>query len=129
MCGLAGIIDFDAPAEPELAAAMGRALAHRGPDDEGSFAEAGVALAFRALPEPLEPNLDAIRDYLALGLIDHREETFVSGIRRLPAGHNLVFDADRLRVRRYWGLELRDPPAGDPAEAVRELFLDSIRLH
>src|SRR5438309_8000636 len=49
MCGLAGIIDFDAPAEPERAAAMARALAHRGPDDEGDYAEPGVALAFRRL--------------------------------------------------------------------------------
>ncbi len=248
MCGLAGIVDFAGPAEPELALAMARLLAHRGPDDEGSFAEPGVALGFRRLsiidlspagsqpmsdeagrytlihngeiynyrelraelegrghrfrsrtdtevvlaayrewgPEcvarfngmwafaiwdsqerrlfasrdrfgikPLYYRLDgrrlafaselkafradpsfapraslvAVRDYLDHAALDHTEETFLEGVRRLPPAHNLSFSEDGLQLDRYWRLEHRKRPAGDPVDAVRELFLDSIRLH
>ncbi|HEX8841513.1 MAG TPA: asparagine synthase (glutamine-hydrolyzing) [Sphingomicrobium sp.] len=50
MCGIAGILSPSAPSA-ELLERMGRALAHRGPDDEGAWldAEAGVGLANRRL--------------------------------------------------------------------------------
>ena len=86
--------------------------------------------AFRADHEtPLRANPHAVRDYVEQGYVDHRDETFFAGIRRLPPAHSLEFADSRLRTWRYWSLEPRDPPPGDPAEAVRELFLDSIRLH
>ena len=54
MCGIAGIVSRGggAPAQLDAAAqAMNRALAHRGPDDDGVWidAEAGIALAHRRL--------------------------------------------------------------------------------
>ena len=55
MCGIAGLVDLDARAGAEALAArarsMARAVAHRGPDDEGVWteAEAGVAFAHRRL--------------------------------------------------------------------------------
>ena len=54
MCGLAGIFTAEARAPDELArgvARMSAALAHRGPDDAGAWAnaEAGIALGFRRL--------------------------------------------------------------------------------
>lgn len=53
MCGIAGLIDPTLAAEAlaRTAAAMGAALAHRGPDGEGLWCdpEAGVALAHRRL--------------------------------------------------------------------------------
>src|ERR671929_1763713 len=85
--------------------------------------------AFRADPETrLEPNPRAVREYLEQAYLDHTEETFFAGIRKLPPAHSLVFDEHGLRTERYWRLEPHDPPPGDAAEAVRELFLDSIRL-
>ncbi len=75
----------------------------------------------------LEPNLRAVRDYLEQGYVDHTDETFFAGIRKLPPAHSLVVDDGGLRIERYWSLEPRDAPA-DPAEAVRELFLDAVRL-
>lgn len=47
MCGIAGIVGPGA-SEPR-ARAMARALAHRGPDDEGAWTGPGVALAHRRL--------------------------------------------------------------------------------
>ena len=95
----------------------------------------GDRLAFASEPRALlrdpsfraRPNPAAIRDFLAQGHTDHLEETFFTGVRQLPPGHSLTFDADGLRLMRYWTLEPSDPPA-DPVGAFRELFLDSIRL-
>src|ERR687885_658251 len=85
--------------------------------------------AFRADQQTrLEPNPRAVREYLEQAYLDHTEETFFAGIRKLPPAHSLVFDERGLRIERYWRLEPHDPPQGDPAEAVRELFLDSVRL-
>lgn len=55
MCGIAGFIDWKAGAAVEdlssAAQAMARAIAHRGPDDEGVWADAaaGIALGHRRL--------------------------------------------------------------------------------
>ena len=47
MCGIAGIVG--SRASVETARSMAQRLRHRGPDDEGSWGEPGVALAFRRL--------------------------------------------------------------------------------
>jgi asparagine synthase (glutamine-hydrolysing) len=97
---------------------------------EGSrFAFASEPGAFRADPQArLEPNRHAIRDYLEHAYLDHTDETFFAGIRRLPPAHSLVVDEDGVQLRRYWRLEEREAPPGDAAEALRELFLDSVQL-
>ncbi|MDX6513080.1 MAG: hypothetical protein QOE36_2584, partial [Gaiellaceae bacterium] len=85
--------------------------------------------AFRADPATrLEPNPRAARDYLDQAYLDHSEETFFAGILKLPPAHSLTLDENGLRLERYWRLEERDPPSGGAEEAVRELFLDSVRL-
>jgi asparagine synthase (glutamine-hydrolysing) len=88
-----------------------------------------VASEPKAFDGPNQANPRAIHDYVEQGYLDHTDETFFEGIRRLLPGHNLVLDHAGLRIDRYWRLEPKDAPAGDVAEAVRETFLDSIRLH
>jgi asparagine synthase (glutamine-hydrolysing) len=98
------------------------------------YALAGGRLAFASEPKALvvglrpSANLRVVHDYVAQGYLDHTEETFFEGMLRLPPAHSLVYDERGLRLSRYWALEPRDPPTGDPAEIVRELFLDSVRL-
>ncbi|CAB4709687.1 MAG: asparagine synthase (glutamine-hydrolyzing) [Actinobacteria bacterium] len=94
------------------------------------FSFASELKAFRAdhLGGPLRPNHSIIRDYIAFDRFDHTDDTFFAGIRKLPAAHTLTLDDSGLRLSRYWSLERRDPPTGDPVAAVRELFLDSVRL-
>jgi asparagine synthase (glutamine-hydrolysing) len=92
----------------------------------------GDCFAFASEPWTLRdddrrPNLRAVRDYLEQGWLDQGEETFFDGVRRLAPAHNLTFGPDGLRIRRYWSLEPKDAP-GDPTAAVRETFLDAIRL-
>ncbi len=51
MCGFTGLATSDPRAVPDAAllGRMARTLAHRGPDDEGILARAGIGLAFRRL--------------------------------------------------------------------------------
>jgi asparagine synthase (glutamine-hydrolysing) len=95
----------------------------------GRFVFASELKAFAADPETrLDPNPAAVREYLDQAYLDHTDETFFAGIRRLPAAHSLTLDARGLRILRYWQLEPREPPPGDPADAFRELFLDAASL-
>src|SRR5581483_2375183 len=88
-----------------------------------------LASELKAFTSPRRPNLRAVRDYLDHAALDHTDETFFDGIVRLPAAHNLRFSARGLRLERYWRLEPGEAPRGDASGAVRERFLDSIRLH
>jgi asparagine synthase (glutamine-hydrolysing) len=95
---------------------------------DGRFAFASELKAFRAdATISLEPNLGAVRDYLEQGALDHTEETFFAGIRKLAPAHSLVLDANGVRTLRYWSLREHELP-DDALGALRELFLDSIRL-
>ena len=51
MCSICGIFDPspDTRVEPEVLESMNRALAHRGPDDSGTFVDGGVGLGARRL--------------------------------------------------------------------------------
>ncbi len=50
MCGITGILNLDgAPASPDVAGAMADAIAHRGPDGEGTFADGPLAFGHRRL--------------------------------------------------------------------------------
>jgi len=51
MCGICGQYHFGhpKPVEPETVRAMARAIAHRGPDDEGYFVSGELGLGFRRL--------------------------------------------------------------------------------
>ena len=50
MCGICGVLNFDgAPVSIPALKLMTDAIAHRGPDGEGHFAEAGVGLGHRRL--------------------------------------------------------------------------------
>lgn len=99
------------------------------------YAWDGARLVFASEPKafrgvvPLRANSRAVRDYLEQSYLDHTKETFFDGIERLLPAHNLVLDERGIRIERYWQLEPHDPPQGDPVEAVRETFLDALRLH
>src|SRR5205823_14679055 len=94
--------------------------------DGGRLAFASEPRAFRADGTVrLEPNPRAVREYLEQAYLDHTEETFFAGIRKLPPAHSLVFDEDGLRLERYWRPDPREEPDRDPAEPVRGLLLDS----
>ena len=80
-------------------------------------------------------NESVVYDYLARAALDHRQETFFSGILRLMPAHYLTVSAEELKVVRYWDLDPRnvqldggDDANGRYAAGFYELFEDSIRL-
>ena len=78
------------------------------------------------------PNRSSVHAFLVLGLQDHSEETFFTGICQLRPGHALVLDEEQLRVHRWWDLpssELGEVDDGFAVESLRGLFEDAVRLH
>ena len=94
------------------------------------YRQDGNRFAFASEPWVLADggaNHTAVRDYLEQGYLDHHDETFFAGVHRLAPAHSLTFGRDGLRIERYWRLERQDSPS-DPVSAVRETFLDAVRL-
>jgi asparagine synthase (glutamine-hydrolysing) len=89
MCGLVGFLGGDLPigARAEVAAAMSRQIAHRGPDDSGEYVDerAGFALGFRRL---------AIVDLSPAG---HQPMTSASG-RYVLAFNGEVYNFESIRT-------------------------------
>jgi asparagine synthase (glutamine-hydrolysing) len=83
-----------------------------------------------------ELNIGAIPDFLA-NHAPSGDETLFRGVRRLPPGHTLTWQAGRVELRRYWDLSFADPlptpPRGSAAERAlvdefRERFTEAVRL-
>jgi asparagine synthase (glutamine-hydrolysing) len=74
-------------------------------------------------------------DYLVHGDYDSNERTFVEGIRQLAPGTLQVLDLASgrlLEARRWWSPDVRmlpKPRFDDAADQLRQMFLDSVRLH
>lgn len=71
----------------------------------------------------IEPRLrrDKIVEQLALGYLAG-DETLLAGVRKLPAGHTLLVDADRSELRRYWDFPSSAPAAGRRDQELCEEF-------
>jgi asparagine synthase (glutamine-hydrolysing) len=75
--------------------------------------------------------------YLEQSLLDAQPETFLAGVRALPAGHLAALDLSdergpELRPKAYWSIPEASPlDPGDEEgsiEFVRETFLDAVRI-
>ena len=85
---------------------------------------------------PRRANPQQVYDYLRFGLTEHAEDMLYAGVRQLPAAHFLRVSLDepaRLpEPVRYWSAPIdtrTDLSFGAAAEQLRELVLDSVRLH
>lgn len=73
--------------------------------------------------------------YLRFGLTDHDGQTMLSGIQQLPAAHYLEVPIDGPwgpSPIRFWDVPVDrtiDVSFDEAAERLREIFLDSVRLH
>lgn len=81
-------------------------------------------------------NLAALPDFLA-NHAPSGDETLFTGVRRLPAGHTLVWQKGRIALQRYWDLnygeDKRGPAPGSAAEIelvdeYRERFTEAVRI-
>lgn len=80
-------------------------------------------------------NPERLYRYLRFGLTDEGEDTLFADVHQIPPGHFLRIALDTLEISgptRYWCLELSEPISisfEEAAEKLRELFIESIRLH
>ena len=63
------------------------------------------------------PDDQLIFEYLSRGLHDHRDETFFTGVRRVPQASYAVLDASGIRLERYW-----QPRLGRNGQLTSEQF-------
>jgi asparagine synthase (glutamine-hydrolysing) len=84
---------------------------------------------------PRQANSQRVYDYLRYSITNHGEETLFAGIRQLPAAHFIQID---LRAAtpgapvRFWEIDLQqrvDLSFQEAADAVRDRFIDNVRLH
>jgi len=70
---------------------------------------------------PRELDVDAIHEYLALGYVPD-PACIYAGVRKLPPGHVLTWDATRgVEIEQYWTPVRPETPIADEREAVEEL--------
>lgn len=140
MCGICGVAGGDAAAGRELVGRMCSAMAHRGPDDEGSVQHDGVALGMRRLSiidvagghQPI-PNEDSTVWVVQNGEIYNHLELRE---QLIAAGHRFATRADtEVLVHGYeeWGASLVERLNGMFAFAIldrkrRRLFLARDRV-
>jgi asparagine synthase (glutamine-hydrolysing) len=82
------------------------------------------------------PNQRLIYDFLTMGVLDHTEETFFTGINKLPPAHYMLIDSTgQTHLRRYWDFEvnseiasLSDQEVSAQCQAFFDLFSDAVRL-
>jgi len=103
---------------------------------EGALYFASEVSALMVLPRLRRVDPQIAFDYLAYGLVDHSDATFVQGVRQVPAAHFLTIDLQRDRptntAERFWSLDLDRRIDATPEEAAgefRRLFLESVALH
>ncbi|GAA0999467.1 asparagine synthase (glutamine-hydrolyzing) [Acrocarpospora macrocephala] len=95
-------------------------------DHRGSLT---FASELKAMDVPRTVDLAALHHYLTYRYVP-APHSIVAGVRKLPPGHVLSWQAGRTDVRRYWRLDASPRPVGDEAgeaERLRELLLDVTR--
>lgn len=74
-----------------------------------------------AWPRAQQPNQRLLYDFLTRGVLDHTDETFFTGIHKLPAAHYLLVDRDGSeRRQRYWDFEVNTDIVAIPDQTVAE---------
>lgn len=102
--------------------------------DSGNLAFASEIKALLRLGVEPFANEPILFDYLYYGIYDHSEETFFKNIKSLPAGHYLLWQANKIKLEKYWDLADLKAEACDSlsekeaAERLGNLLADSIKL-
>jgi len=84
-----------------------------------------------AFLEEKEVNERQMFIFLQQGITDYDEDTFIKGIKRIKAKHNLIVDLNNgtIKYEKYWDYQFIEIPDFDSAiDYFRNLFFDSVRL-
>lgn len=93
--------------------------------DDGELVIASEIRALRAAGIDLQPNAKAWATYLTLGVYEHNDETFWSGVQSLPAGHCLTWKNGESKTRQWYDLVERSGlefDTRDESEVIDEYF-------
>ena len=97
----------------------------------GFLAFASEVKALLELPQvPRELDEEAFEQYLALRYVPG-PRTMFRGIRKLPPGHRLVYEAGRVKVERYWDVSFQEETSSSDEECLerfQHLLDESVRL-
>ena len=103
---------------------------------KGRFIFASEIKAILQHPVKRKANDKIIFDFLFYDLVDHNEETFFEGIKRLPPGHNIIFDLEKrkMKIKKYYDLKSRikyiknmKQQEKKAIKKIKKLFFDSVR--
>ena len=82
-----------------------------------------------------KPNEELIYDFLRFGILDHTNETFFSGIKKLPpASFMKVSKKGEIKIERYWDFFVSEDIFSNEKEEKKnteeflELFIDAVRI-
>lgn len=95
--------------------------------------EIGAFLHLPGVDRSIHPQ--RVYDYLRFGYTDHGSGTLFQHIRQLPAAHYMEVSLDgavATEPTRYWRMDLSrtaDLSFDEAADRLRDLFLESVRLH
>ncbi len=78
-----------------------------------------------------------IYDFLTLGLLDHTDQTFFAGIRKVPPAHYLIIGKDgQEKLTRYWDFEvnteveaLSEKVIAEKSQTFFSLFTEAVNSH
>ncbi len=94
--------------------------------------------ALSAFPElKFNPDLSALRDYLALGVVNHNERSFFADIKSLLPGHGLKISLEGTAAPEIFSflpqkkgrLHRKEIGFEEAAKELRERFIRSVELH
>jgi len=102
--------------------------------DDSLLAFASEIRPLLLLPIRRKPREKAIYDYLVFAQVDHTEDTFFEGIRRVMPGHYATLTPEgSLRVTRYWMMpRISEETTGEAMKEasgqVRNLLVDAVQI-
>jgi asparagine synthase (glutamine-hydrolysing) len=102
--------------------------------DDKLFAFSSEIKSLLATGIAVRPNDGLIYDFLRSGLLDHTDETFYLGIKKLPQSHYLKLShTGGLSLTRYWDIDISDEIKSAESDITyankfREVFYDAVRI-
>jgi len=102
-------------------------------DDGSLYFASEIKALLEARAVKAEINYRALPDYLANHATSN-DETLFAGVKRLSAGHTLLWRDGKVRLEEYWDLSFADEgaegnrPDADLIDEWKELFRTSVRL-
>jgi asparagine synthase (glutamine-hydrolysing) len=97
-------------------------------DEVEKFAFGSEIRQLLPLLSEVKVNPELLHDFILTSSADHTNDTFFRGIKKLPAGHNLVFDLEtgRHTIERYYEIQQRSEYQALGVDAAVDIYRKSL---